>query len=147
MQATTLHPEAVRFFYEHAGWSYNPRTQTSEEGHKECAEKLAASEAAMRLDNSVFIVWEYDDDIDEPGEDGGPLYLAMLCIDTDATPDIIRGYDPRDGIFERPGKIVATLGGIDLGGDNPMNYKRVVAAELYAELEEQRESAIERGSN
>lgn len=88
-------------------------------------------------DPDVFVVWTVED-IDRS------TYEALLCIDTEGTPDVIRGYDPRDGIFERPGRIVASIGGID----NPEGeYAREIEDDLYAEFQAQRDSAITRGES
>lgn len=151
---TTTTTDAVAFFYDHAGYSYDPVRETAEEGRQRCARDLAAAESAYRADPDMFVVWEVDDiDSDffgagESAEDEPhALYQCLLCRDTEGKPDVIRGYDPTDGIFERPGKIVGSLGGIDLGEypnpDDP--YKRVIVAEMYAEFEATRESAIVRG--
>lgn len=150
--ATSTDP--VDFMREHAGFSYDPKTETREDGRNRCAQELAAAETRYRADADAFMVWRVDDidssDFDSENEPY-QLWEALLCVDCDPTgADLIRGYDPSDGIFERPGKIVEALGGIDLGADgHPSSdpYARVITAELYAEFEAQRESAIVRGDN
>lgn len=99
-------------------------------------------------DPNVFVVWDRDD-IDssfyEDTDDPQPLYVALLCVDSDdQTSDLVRGYDPSDGMFERPGKIVASLGGIDTCRGE---YAREVEDELYAEFQAKRDAAISRGEN
>jgi hypothetical protein len=99
------------------------------------------------MNDDLFYVWT-EDDIDsssfEDTNEPRTLYVCYLCRDTEGTPDIIRGYDPHDGIFERPGAIVAALGGIDADDDD---YRREVERELLSEFEAQREAAIVRGDN
>jgi hypothetical protein len=105
--------------------------------------------ATRALPDDLFMVWAYDEidssffeDTDEPR----PLYVAMLCRDCEPEgADVIRGYDPRDGIFERPGVVVESIGGIDATHDD--EYRDDIARELLAEFEARRERMIERGEN
>jgi hypothetical protein len=103
-----------------------------------------------QLPDDLFYVWALDDidssfyeDTDEPR----PLFVCYLLRDSEDPyrADLIRGYDPRDGIFERPGNIVTSLGGIDAESGNP--YRREIEHELLEEFECQRESMISRGTN
>lgn len=133
-----------QFFYDHAGWSHDPKRETSEQGRERCAHELAVAEELLLSSEELFIVWSVDDESTEEQT----LYSCLLCRDTDGEPDLTRGYDPSDGAFERPGVIVAALGGIELE-DHPTYrpYKRVVQAELMQELETRRESMTVRGEN
>ncbi len=100
-------------------------------------------------DDTLFFVWS-DDDIDssfyEDTDEPKPLNVCTLCRDCESDgADIIRGYDPRDGIFERTGRVLASLGGIDVLPPNA--YCEEVEADLLAELEAEREAVIVRGDN
>lgn len=106
--------EAVAFFLEHAGWSYNPRTETAEDGRRRGAEDLADAEAWAES-RGLEVDWMADNDADTScacGEDHGPAYGAVLRAE-DRT-------------------ALESLWGITLDGwDDP--YRRVVAAELALE--------------
>ena len=104
----------------------------------------------LKLPDDLFYIWAPDDidssffeDTDEPR----PLFVCYLLRDSEDPyrADLVRGYDPRDGIFERPGNIVTVLGGIDAESGDP--YRREVERELLEEFERQRESMISRGTN
>lgn len=102
------------------------------------------------MPDDTFYVWTRDD-IDssfyEETDEPRPLYVCMLCRDTDdgETPHLTRGYDPRDGIFERPGIVIDSLGGIDVKPPDP--YALEVERELMAEFESRREAVLVRGEN
>jgi hypothetical protein len=138
-----------RFFYDHAGFSYDPKHESREQGHERCARELASAELALESERDLFIVWDHDEidssdfeDTDEPH----PLYVALLCRDCEpAKASIIRGYDPADYIFERPGEILESLGGIDLDVDGP--DRRVIVAALAYQFFSRRASMVERGES
>ncbi len=101
------------------------------------------------MDDDLFFVWT-EDDIDssfyEDTDDPKPLFVCLLCRDCDASgADVIRGYDPRDGIFERPGRVLASLGGIDVLPPDP--HCDEIQADLLAELEADREAVLVRSVN
>jgi hypothetical protein len=105
------------------------------------------------LPADMFYVWDVDD-IDssfysDEHDPPRPLFVCMLCQDTDGRADITRGYDPRDGIFERPGNVVESLGGIDLPDNQTerTNYKREIEGELMEEFDARREQCLKRGEN
>jgi len=107
--------EAERFFYEHAGYSYDPESETPEHGRMRGAVLLAEAEkSAARL--GADVTWE-----DEPepydGDDGyeGPCYCAVL----------------RNSASE----VIASLGMVAFASGTPDGepYARVVAAELALE--------------
>jgi len=147
----------VAFFYEHASFSYNQLRETAEDGHMRCARELAEVWRAFEADENVFAVWREDDigswsdfdDVDRSDCDPYPFYECLLCVDCDYPGDLVRGYDPRDGIFERPGRVVECVGGVDFGeqGSTDDPYARVIVAQLYEELQARRENAITRGEN
>lgn len=109
--------QATEFFYRYAGWSYDPRIETPEQGRRAGARALA--EAEQLADARGWTTW-WDEDWEvnhakecpEMYADGGPetCERAMLC--------------------DSAGQILATLSCID---DADGNYRRVVAAELALE--------------
>jgi hypothetical protein len=101
-----------QFFYDHAGTSYDPATETPEEGRVRGARALAAAEL-HRLSADWYVVWSedpepFDDDVHDGSEQG---YIATL--------------------YDRDGNDLANLGQIDADEHSP--YRRVVEAELTAE--------------
>jgi len=110
---------AVAFFREHAGYSYDPLTETADEGREKCAAIMAAAEAWAR-DAGYSFDWRIDDDIDSRDfSDAQPPYRLWMC-----------------GMFDADGIMVRALGGVDFGRDgepwgNP--YRRVCEADLAVE--------------
>lgn len=148
--------DAVAFFREHAGYSYDPRTESPAQGRERSARALAESENAYRDDCGVFVVWEHDDvgscsnfdDVDRSDCEPYAFYTALLCVETVGKSDVLV-WDDRS-FCERSGRVVASLGAIDLGEfGNPYTdpYARVIVAEMYTEFECTRERAIVRGEN
>jgi hypothetical protein len=123
---------SYQFFLKHAGYSYDPATQSPMQGRIQCARKLAAAERKAR-DAGISYQWEYDGaDSSEwiaDNEDGGrncnPWQTWACCA-------IPSGEDAD----QYGTAALASLGGIDFGRDgepwgNP--YRRVVEAELALE--------------
>lgn len=112
------------FFLSHAGYSYDPKTQTPMQGRIECAKLLADAERKAREAGCSFH-WDIDPTITSRdwcsrGQSGYRDPWETWCC---------RMRDPQ-------GDIVATLGGIDFGRDgSPWGdpYRRVVEAELACE--------------
>lgn len=108
------------FFHKHAGYSYDPATETKEQGRRRCAKDLANAEALARNAGYVYR-WQIDQETDSREfSDRRPYYALWCCICLSS-----------DG-----GLVLASLFGIDFGRDgqpwgNP--YKRVVEAELALE--------------
>ncbi len=109
----------VSFFHEWAGYSWNPKTETQEQGRTRCAAALATAEArAQHLGFRYH--WCYVDrgDEDRSGIDhDSPLWEVT--------------------IFDADGACIGSLGNIDLG-ENPYGnakdpHARVVEAELASE--------------
>lgn len=100
--------DATAFFYEHAGWSYDPATQTPEQGRQATAARLAEAEA-WAASEGLTAQWQEDADADEPGQWG--------CVLRD--PDA---------------QWIDSLWGIEFESGAPWGepYARVVAAELAA---------------
>lgn len=97
--------KAAAFFYEHAGYSYNPATETAEDGRTRCAEKLArAEEISARRGWYVRI----HDDHDGPMED-----------DVDSIGRVERGEAVCLGVTlqDETGRTMASLWGIVVRGD------------------------------
>lgn len=114
-RAATL--PAVAFFFDKAGRSYNPKTETETQGRMRGAEALAQAEMRAR-DEGYSFHWIEDTDADRSGVDHeSPLWLCML---RDAT-----GHG-----------VVGSLGGINFGADGEPwgdDYRRVVEAEMALE--------------
>lgn len=126
MQPTTNLNEAAAFFFKHAGYSYDPKTETPEQGRTRVAQTLELAERFARSYGLVF-AWEVDPDIDSSDFDDSdePWQLWQCCA-----------YDQDENLR-------ASLGGIDLGRDGHPDsdtYARVIEAELADEvLGQQRE--------
>ena len=108
--------ERIAFFHEHAGWSYNPATETPEAGRQRSAERLAVAELLIERAGAA-VTWHEDWSLgtthahyycDEAYPDGGPETCEFATLDLD-------------------GKVLATVGCID---DADEAYRRVIAAEL-----------------
>ena len=127
---TTTHPQAddpspAEFFAEHAGLSYNPATETPEQGQERTGRALAAAEEWAESHGYV-VTWEDD-------EDGDHSYLEQSEFD---------GYQittcEQATLFDRDGNVLAALGCIDDATDD---YRRVVGAELAVQA--RAEAALE----
>lgn len=107
-----------QFFYEHAGYSHDPKTETPEQGRVRCAKDLAAAETYAK-DHDWSFDWSWDD--------GGDLGDHSEWCDMEYQHDhnievcMLRGAD---------GNVLEALGGI-IDADN--NYRRVVQAELASQ--------------
>lgn len=114
--------ERVAFFHAHAGWSYDPKTETAEEGRARCARELARAELIGALLH-VDYTWSIDEDCTsaEFSDEYPPYECWVLVAETCGAS--------------------WSLGGIDLGRDRtPLDcpdYKRVVEAELARDLIEE----------
>ena len=112
----------LKFFYNHAGYSYDPKHETIRQGKTKCARALASAEAAAREGGFCF-KWSIDphstsaefDNDDFRGSNSDPWQLWQCCM------------------FNSDGGTVNSLHGIDFGRDgNPWSdpYRRVVEAEI-----------------
>lgn len=111
---------AYHFFLSHAGYAYDPKTQTPLQGRRECAKNLAYHEKRAR-DAGCSFVWEVDPEINSSdfSDDPNPWQLWQVVA--------------RDA----EGHVFASLGGVDFGRDRDPwmdPYRRVVEAELACEL-------------
>lgn len=116
---------AYHFFLKHAGYSYNPATQTPMQGRILCAQRLAKA-AQYAHDIGARYRWERGGvDSSEHG-DTEPAYRLWDCV----------LFVPGDNDTQQ--HCAASLSAIDLGPngtpwDDP--YARVIEAELALELE------------
>jgi hypothetical protein len=118
---------AEAFFYEHAGWGYDPKVETPEEGRQRSARALAAAEAWAKSVDLRF-VWEYDEDAAMDAATSGEEFET--CEWAAAYPASAFD-DNRDMGFGAPRGIpLASLGGIT---NADANYRRVIQAELASE--------------
>lgn len=117
--ATNLEPspEAVSFFYEHDGFSYNPETETEEEGHRRCAQESARDELLAKRAGITF-EWEDDWSIGDHEREFGEAYA-------DGGPS---SCEQCTAFYK--GEIVASLGCVD---DATPEYRRVVEGQLASE--------------
>lgn len=110
---------AAQFFAKHAGYSYDPKKETEDQGRMRCAESLAIDEYDAR-DKGFTFLWSVDPDINSGDfSDEKPFYKLWQCA-----------------MYNREGRIVNSLHGIDFGRNKePFGkpYKRVVEAELAGE--------------
>lgn len=126
MATPTRRSSAVRFFFKHAGWSYDHKTETSIGGRWRCARLLAAAEKEAQARGWTYI-WVDDSASRE----------TLSCDCGCEPPDEMLGCVLRTA----HDKHAASLWGI---GDPTPEYRRVVEAELAAEhLHEIRESVKE----
>lgn len=105
-----------QFFYQNAGYSWDPKTESREQGRRRCAKQYA--EAEKRATELGFsFEWQVDPDIDssEWSDDPEP-WATWLCIMRDDT-----------------GTVRNSCGGVDFGRDGApwgSPYRRVMEAEL-----------------
>jgi hypothetical protein len=107
------------FFFENAGYSYDPKTETPEQGRRRCAVSMAADEEYVtNLINSTgwHYEWTYDQDIDDSwmtDEERAKDHTWECCT-----------------LFDGDDNVMASCGGIV---DADHNYRRVMEAELAGE--------------
>lgn len=130
----TRKQSAYMFFKTHAGFCYDPKTETPEQGKQRCARALAEAEQWAKSHGVIFD-WSQDELTNRDWTDEGPEYHAWQ-------------------VLARHGDDCASLGGVDFGhkGDEGNEYAdavepwgqpyaRVVEAELALELMKQHEAA------
>lgn len=118
--------KAIEFFHTHAGFSYDPKTQTEDEGRLECAIALANAELTAENNGWTFH-WEQSEDMTNQSlnrafrewTDKGPEYFTWNCYCQDENGDTL-----------------SSLCGVDFSPDRDPwmdDYRRVVQAELALE--------------
>jgi hypothetical protein len=122
-------PSAVRFFFSHAGYSWNPQTETPTQGRWRTARDLTRAEGYANANDWTF---EWSDDwacgshVREYGSESYPEEPSTCetCLLRDAE-----------------GNVLESLGCID---DASAEYRRVVQAELASEALASIENTLER---
>lgn len=110
--------DARKFFYENAGFSYDPKKETPEDGRRRHACELADAEQRARNLGYSF-AWEPDVIDSSDFSDEKPAWGLWMCV-----------------IYRPDGKVCGSLSGIDFGRDGSPHgdpYRRVVEAELALE--------------
>lgn len=72
----------VRFFYAHAGYSYDAKHETAQQGRWRCARELASAEAWAAQQGLVFS-WEPDEDADwswMSDEERAESHEVFVCL-------------------------------------------------------------------
>lgn len=117
---TTTIDQAVEFFYEHAGWSYDPDVETSEQGRQRCARSLAMAE-----DVASDLGWTYtvQTDWDVEPDDAGSVELV-------ASGEMVNLMVT---LYNEDGDLLALIGGVVVPSEDA-DYVRVVKAELAYEI-------------
>lgn len=131
--------QAVVFFLEHGGTSYNPTTENEEQGKQRGAEKLAAAETWAAASGAIF-QWDVDDVDSSDFSDERPVWQLWSCIMYMPCADCPEGITSEERIKRCTRKpsyhVRESLSGIDFGrGGEPYGqpYQRVVEAELALE--------------
>jgi hypothetical protein len=123
---------AYQFFLSHAGYSYNPQTETAIEGRRRCARQLARAERWARAEHLEY-VWQDDpdcgpDDFDfEEDKAHVREHGAVGCI--------LYRPCPTHGADCKHAEHLGSLWGITESLNNAERdaYRRVVQAELALE--------------
>lgn len=107
-----------KFFFDNAGYSYDPKKETELQGRRRCAKAYAEAEARA-IAEQVDFEWIVDPGVDSSEfSDEKPAWKLWGCM------------------MRRNGRVCQSLWGIDFGRNGePWNdtYKRVVEAELACE--------------
>jgi len=108
---------ALEFFREHAGYSYDPKAETKEQGQERCAVAMAQAEREASEAGCSF-EWDRDGGTNREWTDEGDVTPTWVCLMRDV-----------DGV------LLGSLSGVDFGDGEPWGnpYRRVVEAELALE--------------
>lgn len=119
-RASAVESDALAFFRENAGYSYDPATETAEDGIARCAREMVAAEAWAAATGIMFD-WSVDDVQSSDWDDSGAApHDLWVCV-----------------AYAAGGEVVASLSGIDFGPEGKPwghSYARVVQAELAAQV-------------
>jgi len=111
---------AYHFFLAHAGYSYDPKTQTPMQGRIKAAQKLAKAEQWAN-ETGMYFAWEISDiDASDFSDENYPLWDCFAYTYTDGEPVLQQ-----------------STGAVDFGAEcTPWGdpYARVVCAELALDL-------------
>ena len=111
-----------QFFYDNAGYSYDPASETPEQGREHCARELARAEVYGR-EQEWEVEWRADSDADESFiESWEPTEQAEWNESEHCAEVAI--------LRNSAGEILASCGGI---WDVSREYRRVMEAELMSE--------------
>src|SRR4249920_3521828 len=91
--------KSVQFFFENAGYSYDPKTETEAGARERGAHALAKAERDA-LDMGCSFQWHQDNIDSSDFSDEEPAWALWVCLMHDAS-----------------GKVVQSLGGVDFGRD------------------------------
>jgi hypothetical protein len=115
---------AEKFFYDHAGFSYDPKTETKEQGRRRVAKKLAAAEAKAE-EKEWSVEWEHEQDPD------------ISWMDEEQLADYENGRIEMLSatLYDAEGRVIGSLGGNALDGRSSSRnpQARVIEAELALE--------------
>jgi hypothetical protein len=110
----------AQFFYDHAGWSYDPASETSEQGRERCAEALANAEQVARVQGWTFAVEDDPEPVMEDDAGSVELVESGEYVNLMVT------------MYAENGDVLGSLGGIVVESeDDP--YIRAVKATLADE--------------
>lgn len=114
--------QAEQFFYDNAGYSYDPATETSEQGRERCAREMARAEAYGR-EQGWEVEWAWDNNPDESFvDDWNPAEQAeWKSQEHECFVALLR---------DRSDNVLASCGGIF---DPSKPYMQVMEAELMLE--------------
>ena len=115
--ATHHFDSAAVFFMENAGFSYDPKKETKEEGQLRGALALARAERDAKSAGFRF-EWTEDNETTRSFRDEGPHYVLHVCC-----------------CYTGSGELISALGGIDQGEDGNTHdvNARCVEAEVALE--------------
>ena len=68
--------DSIRLFKEHAGYSYDPKTETADQGRAKSARRLATVERKA-LNKGFYFRWSIDRDVDSSDFDDGAPYAQL----------------------------------------------------------------------
>jgi hypothetical protein len=136
----SIREQSIAFFLEHAGYSYDPATETPEQGKLRSAQALADAESWAAEYGAVF-QWDVDDGFDSSTfSDANPPWELWVCLMYMPCADCPDAIDTEERIKRCTRKVSyhmrQVLGGIDFGrNESPWGrpYQRVVEAELALE--------------
>jgi hypothetical protein len=120
MATTNATKQAIKFFAKHAGFSFDPKTQTAKQGKAKCARSLARGERVAAKLGYTF-EWEFDQD-GCIGCDCG----SDMCACSNGEPHEVLSCIARDA----DGKFIGSMGSICKPS---REYRRVIEAALASE--------------